>query len=50
MDTLEKHAASTADMIRIAGGTFRMGSEFQSGDGPGETLEDFKRRRGAGGG
>ena len=29
MDTLEKQAASTADMIRIPGGTFRMGSDRQ---------------------
>ena len=27
MDTLEKQAAATADMIRIPGGTFRMGSD-----------------------
>src|SRR5258708_40216070 len=27
MDTLEKQAASTAGMIRIPGGTFRMGSD-----------------------
>ena len=27
MDTLEKQAASTADMIRIPGGSFRMGSD-----------------------
>ena len=27
MDTLEGQAASTADMVRIPGGTFRMGSD-----------------------
>ena len=27
MDTLEKPSAATADMIRIPGGTFRMGSD-----------------------
>ena len=27
MDTLENQAASTADMVRIPGGSFRMGSD-----------------------
>jgi hypothetical protein len=27
MDTLEKPAVSTADMVRIPGGTFRVGSD-----------------------
>ena len=53
MDALQKQAVSTADMIRIPGGTFRMGSDrHYPEEAPvlEETLEDIKRRRSPGGG
>jgi hypothetical protein len=44
MDTLEKHAASTADMIRIPTPSFVPSTIME------ETLEEMKRKRSPGGG